>query len=119
MFERPENRNPNQKGFEYNGETHTLAEWSRLYGMNYHCFYARWQKCKQPEYLFKGYTRQKMTHADVIRNMTDEELADILFDDCTIKMGLETCKYLDCDGHDCKKCVFEWLQAEVKEGGEK
>ena len=60
-----------------------------------------------------------MTNADKIRNMSDEELADILFDDCTIKMGLETCKYLDCDGHDCKKCVFEWLQAEVKEGGEK
>lgn len=45
-----------------------------------------------------------MTNADRIR--------------CTIKMGLETCKYLDCDGHDCKKCVLEWLQAEVKEGGE-
>ena len=59
-----------------------------------------------------------ITNADRIRNMSDEELADILFDDCTIKMGLETCKYLDCDGHDCKKCVLEWLQSEVEEGGE-
>ena len=53
-------QNNNQKTnvtFEYNGETHTLAEWSRLYGMNYHCFYARWQKNQNPDYLFKGYTR--------------------------------------------------------------
>ena len=61
---------------------------------------------------------EPMTNADRIRNMSDEELADIIFDDCTIKMGLETCKYLDCDGHDCKKCVLEWLQSEVEEGGE-
>jgi hypothetical protein len=56
------------------------------------------------------------TNADAIRNMTDEELADILFDDCTDKMGLEECRYSDDESHECKKCVLEWLQAEVKEG---
>lgn len=58
------------------------------------------------------------TNADRIRNMSDEELVDILFDDCTDKMGLEMCKHLDDESHDCKKCVLEWLQAEVKEGAE-
>ena len=50
----------NQKSnvsFEYNGETHTLAEWARLYGIKYHCFYARWKKSQNPEYLFRGYRR--------------------------------------------------------------
>ena len=53
-------QNNNQKSnvsFEYNGETHTLAEWARIYGIKYHCFYARWKKNKDPEYLFRGYRR--------------------------------------------------------------
>lgn len=53
-------QNNNQKSnvsFEYKGETHTLAEWARLYGIKYHCFYARWKKNQDPEYLFRGYRR--------------------------------------------------------------
>ena len=53
-------QNNNQKSnvsFEYKGETHTLAEWARLYGIKYHCFYARWKKNQNPEYLFRGYRR--------------------------------------------------------------
>ena len=34
-----------------------LAEWARLYGIKYHCFYARWKKNQNPEYLFRGYRR--------------------------------------------------------------
>lgn len=83
------------------------------------CKHGSKRATEYPCYVCLGSTKyEPMTQADRIRNMSDEELADILFDDCTIKMGLETCKYLDCDGHDCKKCVLEWLQAEVKEGGE-
>ena len=53
-------QNNNQKSnvsFEYKGETHTLAEWARLYGIKYHCFYARWKKSQNTEYLFRGYRR--------------------------------------------------------------
>ena len=53
-------QNNNQKSnvsFEYKGETHTLAEWARLYGIKYNCFYARWKKNQNPEYLFRGYRR--------------------------------------------------------------
>ena len=53
-------QNNNQKSnvsFEYKGETHTLAEWARLYGIKYHWFYARWKKSQNPEYLFRGYRR--------------------------------------------------------------
>lgn len=56
------------------------------------------------------------TNADRIRNMSDEELADIMFESCVEKMGLEECRYSDGGIHECKKCVLEWLQAEVKEG---
>ena len=57
-----------------------------------------------------------MTNADRIRNMSDEELADMMFESCVEKMGLEECRYSDGGIHECKKCVLEWLQAEVKEG---
>lgn len=114
-------QNNNQKTnvtFEHNGETHTLSEWARLYGMNYQCFYARWKKNKNPEYLFKGYTRKKMSNADVIRNMTDEELAEFL-------EGFTICDH--CEYYKNERCTLdnpcvhgfaqamaqEWLQTEV------
>lgn len=62
-----------------------------------------------------------ITNAGRIRNMTDEELADLLE-----KIALHTCTVLDCiqkeekKGHItyCEECFLEWLQAEVKEGAE-
>ena len=59
---------------------------------------------------------KKQTNADRIRNMTDEELADMMFESCVEKMGLEECRYSDGGIYECKKCVLEWLQSEVKEG---
>ncbi len=42
---------------EYMGETHTLAEWARIYRMKYHCLYDRWKKGWKTDELFKGYSR--------------------------------------------------------------
>lgn len=51
------------------------------------------------------------TRADEIRNMSDEELADTLFDDCLEVMHKDECH---ADFGMCKKCISEWLQSEVK-----
>lgn len=51
-----------------------------------------------------------MTNADKLRNATDEELAKIISGSCPY----EVYKHYD-DGIDCKDCVLEWLQSEVKE----
>ena len=53
----------------------------------------------------------KQTHADRIRNMSDDELADTLFDDCLEVMHKDECH---ADVGMCKKCISEWLQSEVK-----
>ena len=51
------------------------------------------------------------TNADRIRNMSDEELADALFDSCLELMKLEECTNTDnCEV--CKRCVLNWLQSE-------
>lgn len=58
-----------------------------------------------------------MTNADVIRNMTDEELADLLEDVRTHGFtDLGCCDDDLCDSDACDCCVHAWLQAEVKEG---
>lgn len=60
------------------------------------------------------------TNADRIRNMSDEELASVLFDSCIESMNLEECP---CSGEEsdnnkirekCKKCILEWLQLEAE-----
>ena len=51
-----------------------------------------------------------MTNADRIRNMTDEELAEFFSSTCYIRVGIEVCY----NASNCKKCFFEWLQAEVE-----
>lgn len=51
----------------------------------------------------------RQTNADRIRNMSDEELADILFDNCFEVMHTDRCPV-----GTCKKCILEWLQSEVK-----
>ena len=53
----------------------------------------------------------KQTNADRIRNMSDEELADTLFDSCLEVMHKDEC-YADVEM--CKKCILEWLQAKVE-----
>lgn len=79
------------------------------------CIFSK--ECCEPE-------EKKMTNADRIRNMTDEELANsnIYFvSEFVAKDGL---RYTGLDGHYYKtgkevyEANMEWLQAEVKEGAE-
>lgn len=51
------------------------------------------------------------TNADRIRNMSDEELADTLFDSCLEVMHKGECH---ADVGMCKKCISEWLQSEAE-----
>ena len=60
-----------------------------------------------------GAFKKKQTNADRIRNMTDEELAKILFGSCLEVMGREQCNSFHNEG--CEKCVVQWLKSEVKE----
>lgn len=53
----------------------------------------------------------KHTNADRIRNMSDEELADTLFDSCLEVMHKDECH---ADVGMCKKCISEWLQSEAE-----
>jgi hypothetical protein len=55
----------------------------------------------------------KATNADRIRNMSDEELADVLFDSCLEVMHINECPYTDNVGT-CKKCILDWLQSEAE-----
>ena len=55
----------------------------------------------------------RQTNADRIRNMSDEELADTLFDSCLEVMHIDECSYTDNVGM-CKKCVLNWLQSEAE-----
>lgn len=54
-----------------------------------------------------------MTNADRMRNMSDEELADTLFNSCLEVMHIDECPYADNVGM-CKKCISDWLQSEVE-----
>ena len=63
----------------------------------------------------------RQTNADRIRNMSDEELASVLFSGCIDSMDLEECPYAsegELDNNKirkiCKKCTLDWLQSEVK-----
>ncbi len=63
----------------------------------------------------------KPTNADRIRNMTDEELADTIFESCTEYMRLDECRCPDNSSINeqkkvCRKCVLEWLRSESEEG---
>lgn len=55
----------------------------------------------------------RKTNADRIRNMSDEELADVLFNSCLEVMYIDECPYADNVGM-CKKCISDWLQSEVE-----
>ena len=83
-------------------------------------------KCGKSTECITRMNHPKVTNADFIRNMSDEELAEIIvnYDSyvnevpfCTSK---EECdekldnKDLEIDEEDCKKCALEWLQSEVE-----
>ena len=55
----------------------------------------------------------KHTNADMIRNMSDEELANTLFNSCLEIMHIGECHNVDDVGM-CKKCILEWLQSEAE-----
>lgn len=65
----------------------------------------------------------KMTNADRIRSMSDEELTKIIL--CPYDTAGKPIEIMPCvrDGNvqelvppeDCKKCIMEWLQSEVEE----
>lgn len=68
---------------------------------------------------FEIVENDKQTNADRIRSMSDEELADIIFNDsCIAIMKLEECPHTNdhrADMHNvCKECIFDWLQSEAE-----
>lgn len=64
----------------------------------------------------------RKTNADRIRNMSDEELASVLFSGCIDSMDLEECPYYVSESKPdnnkirkiCKKCTLDWLQSEAE-----
>ena len=52
----------------------------------------------------------KQTNADMIRNMSDEELASWYVIKCEIMMGIKCKKPYKT----CKDCILEWLQSEAE-----
>ena len=54
------------------------------------------------------------TNADIIRNMSDEELVDTLFNSFLEYMHIDECPYADMNVGMCKKCISEWLQSETE-----
>lgn len=55
----------------------------------------------------------RQTNADKIRNMSDEELANTLFNSCLEVMHIGECPNVDYVGM-CKKCILDWLQSEAE-----
>ena len=58
-----------------------------------------------------------MTNADRIRQMTDEELAKLLYDVdtsiCNFCAAQRANTYYDCEEESCEKCVLAWLKQEA------
>lgn len=65
--------------------------------------------------------RIKMTRADKLRSMTDEQLVDFIFE-YGIDERLNFCRVLPeredgcASDEDCKKCLMEWLKEECRMG---
>lgn len=93
----------NCKHLEYKDDGRERYAWCPFIGDNPDLEFERW--CG----AFK-----KMTNADRIRNMTDEELANWLIE--TISQGGDN--LFGCDHSlgcvDCKQCHLTWLQKEVE-----
>nr|DAH61926.1 MAG TPA: hypothetical protein [Bacteriophage sp.] len=59
----------------------------------------------------------RKTNSDRIRNMSDEELADILFDSCVEHIDTDRCASAIREftvRDDCIKCILDWLQSEAE-----
>ena len=68
---------------------------------------------KDEKRLFAHNNKTKMTNADRIRNMTDEELATNMM--CPNENGLAE---IDCDENDncnCYECLLKWLREESED----
>lgn len=65
-----------------------------------------------PPYLDYPKEQKKQTNADKIRQMSDEEIANLLlkFDVCG-QMSLSECSLHNCN---CESCVLDWLKQEVE-----
>lgn len=77
------------------------------------------QDCNECRMCGNGKGGKKMTNADRIRNMTNEELAEFLLKvnsaySETCMTGETDCKWEDYPTHDkgCKDCFKEWLESE-------
>lgn len=70
--------------------------------------------CDVIEEEAKAYNEVK-TNADYIRNMTDEELAELLENVRTHGFAELCCDDDLCDSDGCDYCVKAWLQAEREE----
>ena len=76
-----------------------------------------WDDCKtagENEVACKDFERKpKLTNADRIRQMTDEELADWITDGHDL---CDLCQFSTCGPESvCEKGVLEWLKQEVSE----
>lgn len=64
-----------------------------------------------------------ITNADRIRQMTDEELAELLIyvdtNICNFCAAQRSNVYYDCEEESCKKSVLAWLKQEVKTDDER
>ena len=56
---------------------------------------------------------EKMTNADRIRSMSDEDLAMNMM--CPNENGLAEIDCDKCDNCNCYECLLKWLQSEVEE----
>ena len=74
-----------------------------------------WQKVRRKMIeCMRNAARKQHTNADRIRNMSDEELMDTLFNSCLEYMHIDECPYADMNVGMCKKCISEWLQSEAE-----
>ena len=63
-----------------------------------------------PKFVFDDGT--PFSQADRIKNMSVEELADIIFESCTAIIG-ENSFCMDQKIESCNECVLEWLKSKV------
>lgn len=66
---------------------------------------------KDEKRLFAHNYKSKMTNADRIRSMTDEELAMAIMCPAEFTGSDKVCDF----SHDCKDCTLAWLQKESEE----
>ena len=54
--------------------------------------------------------RLKLTNAEIIRSLTDEELRNFLYAFAITK----DCLHESCKSFDCRSCILEWLKQETE-----